>query len=149
MKDSIRWLPLFLIAALAFAWGAETSRLVSLATEPVPQAPLLAITLPGSVTEIIDGDTLTVEVRLPIRVRLLGAWAPELREPGGTVARDRLKVLAAGRRCTVHVPLSGARRLDDVFTFGRLLAHVWVDGEPRSLSQVMVGEGLATKEKIP
>jgi len=130
-------LTLFLVAAAAIAWAADRS-------QPPP-----AVTMPATVVDVHDGDTLTVEIRLPIRVRLLNCWSPELREPGGEAARDHLRKLALGKKCLLHLPLDGARRTDDVLTFGRLLARVWIDGDSVDVSAKMVADGHATREKRP
>ena len=147
MTSAIRWIPVGLLLAVGIGWAADRSVLIHPTLEPIPQSPPLGISVSGTVVDIHDGDTLTVEVRVPIRVRLRDCWAPELSEPQGLEARDRLKEVAEGKRCVIHVPLTDVRRPDQVLTFGRLLAHVWVDRCPRSLSQLMVDEGLATKEK--
>jgi endonuclease YncB( thermonuclease family) len=138
MRGTLRWLPAWLFLAVAIAWATER------VSQQPPQA---AITVPCTMVEVHDGDTLTVDVRIPVRVRLLDCWARELREPGGETARDHLRQLAAGKRGVLHVPLAGADRTDDVLSFGRLLAHVWVAGDDRSLSARMVADGFAAKTK--
>lgn len=108
-------------------------------TEAVPKFQIVA---PGVVTEIWDGDTITCEVRFKARVRLLDCWAPELRDTGGLESRDNLKAFAEGKPCRLVIDLSDVDRLDDVLTFGRVLAHVWVDGKDLSSFQVVTGHAL-------
>ena len=110
------------------------------------------LVVPCQVVEVYDGDTVTVEFTLRARVRMLDCWAPEVRsrnadEKGrGLAAKEYLKQLAEGRRGVLTVPLQG-ERLDDLFTFGRLLGHIHLTGDDESLSEQMVREGHATTTK--
>ena len=47
---------------------------------------MFGLTLPGNVLDVHDGDTVTVEVKRTLRIRLLDCWAPELRDAGGLEA---------------------------------------------------------------
>jgi len=109
--------------------------------------PSPGLTAKCRVLEVYDGDTLTVELRIPVRVRLLDCWAPELREPGGLESRDHLDDFAALKSGTLWIPWDDARRAGDVWSFDRVLGHVWIDGEVRSASQVQIEAGHATLEK--
>lgn len=109
-----------------------------------PDDPRPQLSLPCRVTQVYDGDTLTVEMTIRARVRLLDCWAPELRDEGGVASRDAIKPIE-GKAATLVVPLDGVDRLDDVLTFGRVLGYVWVDGE--SLSEKQVSAGHATFRK--
>jgi endonuclease YncB( thermonuclease family) len=108
-------------------------------------APKPAITVPCHVVSVHDGDTLTVEVRMRVNTRLLSCWSPELREPKGPAARDHLTALAAGRDGTLEIPFDRADNASDLFTFGRVLGRVWIDG--KDVGEVMVADGFATREK--
>ena len=55
-------------------------------TDPVPQ-----LSVPCEVTDIYDGDTLWVMVRVPIKVRLLDCWAPEIKGTKGAEHQAALK----------------------------------------------------------
>lgn len=127
-----RWIAMWLLVG-GISWGAER--------------PTSSVTVRGRAVEIVDGDTLTVEVRVPIRIRLRDCWAKEVREPGGKEAREHLRKMVDGKACLIQIPLEGTRRLDDVFSFGRLLAWVWIDGESVDVSARMVADGFATREK--
>lgn len=117
------------------------------AAEPPP----LGLTVPCRVTEVYDGDTVTVELRLIARVRLLDCWAPEIRttDPAekrrGFDSRDHLRSIADGKEGVLHIPAAEARRMDDLITLGRVLGHVWVDG--RNLSAQQVESSHATSAK--
>lgn len=105
------------------------------------------------VVEVYDGDTITVEIVRRARVRLLDNWAPEVRttdnaeKARGLAAKEFLRQLAEGKEGTIFIPTDEATTLDDVFTFGRVLGHVWVNGERKSLSERMVDEGFSTTDK--
>jgi endonuclease YncB( thermonuclease family) len=115
---------------------------VALATSPAPQ-----ITLPCVITDVHDGDTVTCEVRIPIQVRLLDCWAPELATPEGRTAATYLRGLAKGKSGVLQIPLDHARRTDDVLTLGRTLGNVWIDGDQKSLSERQIAAGRATVKK--
>lgn len=107
--------------------------------------PLPELRLPCRVVEVWDGDTVTVELKMRARVRLLDCWAPELRDAGGKTSRERMRQLAEGQGAILSVPLDRADRLDDVLTFGRILGRVYVKGV--DVGGQLVREGLATREK--
>src|ERR1700716_4238807 len=53
----------------------------------------------GTVTRVVDGDTLVVQLSSgPIRVRLYGIDAPEHNQPGGREAATALTSLVGGER---------------------------------------------------
>jgi endonuclease YncB( thermonuclease family) len=87
------------------------------------------------VVNVHDGDTITAldEGNTQHRIRLQGIDAPELGQPFGRVARDRLAALAKGKTATVHA--SGKDR------YGRVLATVEVEHD--DLGRRLVAEGLA------
>jgi len=76
----------------------------------------------------IDGDTLRVG---PERIRLRGINAPELNEPEGQVAKQRLEELL--RRGSVRIVPHG----QDVH--GRTVADVFVNGQ--NVAQILKSEG--------
>lgn len=94
----------------------------------------------GTVTRIVDGDTLDLGV---VRIRLHGIDAPEtgqtcLRENGrswqcGTAATNRLAELAEGKRLTCEAL--------DRDLYGRIIARCRHEGV--DINGVMIDEGLA------
>ena len=118
----------------------------------MPAAPELGLCARAVVDRVIDGDTLDVELRLPVRVRLLDCWAPEVHgaeKPDGIRAKLELQeLLPRGARVVVHVPTRQAHELSDVFTFGRILGNVWRTNDEKSVSERMVELGFATAEKV-
>lgn len=117
--------------------------------------PSPGLTLDAECVRVIDGDTIEVEVKTRFHVRLIDCWAPESRtsdvteKQKGLRSKARMIQLAEGRPVRVHVPLR--KDITDVTTMGRVLGRVWLntDGVPEraDLSERMVSEGLATKEK--
>lgn len=105
--------------------------------------PQPGLTITGEVLDVYDGDTLTVEVRQTMKVRVLNAWAPELRDEGGPEAKAHLQQLIGNKPVTVYIPAGS--RLGDSLTFGRVLGHVWAGDT--SVAEAMIRAGHATKEK--
>lgn len=124
-------------------------------------APEYGWTTPARVLRVIDGDTLEVEIRRVVRVRMLDCWAPEShldkrvseeeREDSklaGLAAKDALQEIADGRDVILRIPTAADGDLSQVFTLGRVLGKVWLVSEPlESLSERQVRLGHATKEK--
>ena len=111
------------------------------------------LVVPVEVIEVYDGDTLTVRLTLNIRVRLLDCWCPETKtrdleeKAYGIHSRETMKEVCLGEKCLMTIPLEGHDRLDDVFTFGRILARIRVISSGLDVSDEMVRMGEATKEK--
>jgi endonuclease YncB( thermonuclease family) len=137
MKAGIGWRQIAALTAvcwvsfLDFAFAAE-------------RAPQPGITLPCTVTEVTDGDTVVVQLRLTTSVRLKDCWAKELGS-GGEPAKNRLTKLAEGKDATLTIDLSEAKRLGDVFSFGRVIGTLWIEGD--CVNRQLVKEGFATKVK--
>ena len=148
MVGCTRWIPvLSSLAVLGIAWAAKPSSPVRPATELAAQAPALGITVPCTVVEVIDGDTLTVEGTWRAKIRLKDVWAKELRDPGGDAALAHMQTLTKSRKCRLFILLEGARAIGDVMTFGRIVGEIWMDGKVESINVQMVKDGFATREK--
>lgn len=126
-------------------------------------------TTKGVVTRVIDGDTVEVETRRVMRVRFLDCWAPESKidprvaaeitdlekrksiqdqeKQKGLKSKAHLEELAAGKVVTVRIPMDAGGDIAKSITMGRVLGHVWVDGDSQSLSERQVGGGYATVAK--
>ena len=130
---------------------------------PVETAPPEGLTLPGQVVEVHDGDTVTVEVTIRARVRLIDCWAPEVTMDRRVPAAEQAAAKAAGNAsreylqqmvskspsCKLHIPRTGDD-IGDVTSMGRVLGKVWLsDDATRSVSERMVEAGHATKTKQP
>ena len=116
------------------------------------KAPPRGLTAACDVYRVIDGDTVEIELRIPMRVRLLDCWAPETRtkdadeKKRGLASREHLAGIAEGSVGTVFIPWEHASRMGDVLSFGRALAHVWVNDKSLSEEQVKAGHATETKE---
>lgn len=115
----------------------------------VAQPPERGLSLPCNVVQVYDGDTVTVDVTIRCRVRLIDCWAPELREAGGRESQKHLAQMALGKSGTLYIPTAEARHVGELFSFDRIVGRVWIDGELIDLSQRMVAEGHATKTRSP
>lgn len=124
---------------------------VALADEPIEN-----LTTKATVKEVYDGDTIVVTVTREYRIRMLDCWAPEVKtrnieeKEKGIASRDFLRnLLQQGDEVLVQIPLTS--RFGDSMTFGRVLAYVWKDidqdGKLDNISEIMVRDGHATKEK--
>lgn len=89
----------------------------------------------GTVTSVIDGDSLAVDAGSAgsLELRLAGLNAPEADECHHDESRDHLRKLVEGRDVAYD-----ALGVDQ---FGRTLAHVWVDG--RHVNRDLVAGGYA------
>jgi endonuclease YncB( thermonuclease family) len=106
---------------------------------------------------IIDGDTVEIEIRRTLRVRMLDCWAPESRTKDltekalGIAAKQHLgEICPIGSPVTLFIPSSQGGHVDSVFSMGRVLGAVWAaDGDPRDLSQRQrdAGHATATQEE--
>jgi endonuclease YncB( thermonuclease family) len=121
---------------------------------PWPERPVSGWSTDATITRVIDGDTVVVEVRRELHIRLLGCWAPESRS---TDPREKTRGLAAKANMQKLCPEGQAVRLlippgkhkediSDVFTMGRAMAYVWRDGDDRTLSQQQVDGGFAVRD---
>jgi micrococcal nuclease len=103
-------------------------------------------TLRGTVTYVVDGDT--VDVRLTSgrteRIRLIGIDTPERGRCDAAKATTYARSLAQGRATVARGDATQATR----DRYGRLLAYVWLpDG--RMLNRVMIDKGYAQPLTIP
>ncbi len=118
----------------------------------------------GKVVRVPDGDTVDVEIRRRVRVRLRDCWAEESRRDPriknridrdaaklrGIAAKEHLRRVALGKRCVLMIPTQTdgddtTSDVGDVFSLSRALGRVWVDGQ--DLSELQVERGYATRTK--
>jgi micrococcal nuclease len=94
----------------------------------------------GTVTSVVDGDT--IDVRLESgkreRIRLIGIDAPELGRCFSAEASGRARGLALGKRVVLRGDATQATR----DRHGRLLAYVWLPGG-RDLGYQLIAGGFA------
>ncbi len=144
-----------MIAALRLIAVIALASAVAVAVDSAPE--------PGWTTQarclrVIDGDTIEVEIRRVIRVRMLDCWAPESKldarlphaaqtaeKQAGIASRENLRRLCEGRDVVIHIATS--TDVAKAMTMNRWLAQVWLPGDDESLSQKQVKAGHATKAK--
>jgi len=113
-----------------------------------PSKPQPGYTADCTIYRVIDGDTVELEIKHRIRVRLLNCWAPESRT---TDAEEKVRGLAAkqhlidlakvGAEGTVSIP--AGYDLSQTQTLNRLLGYVWIKGQDKSLNEIQVQSGHA------
>jgi endonuclease YncB( thermonuclease family) len=101
------------------------------------QAGLAASDAAGTVSSVVDGDTLDVEG--VGRVRVIGIDTPERGSCGYDESAELLRQLVLGR----SVVLTPATDKDDADAYGRLLRYVDVDGVDAGLAQIRAGHAVA------
>lgn len=118
------------------------------AAAPTPEAALPPGLTPATVTRVIDGDTIEVEIGgVEYTVRYIGVNTPETVDPRrpvecfGREASDFNKGLVLGKAVGLEKDVS---ETDD---FGRLLRYVWVGEE--MVNAVLVREGYAQASAYP
>ncbi len=117
-------------------------------------------TTQATVTHVVDGDTLDVEIRRTIRIRLIDCWAPEsiidkrlppseqaAAKRAGLASKAHLTLLALHQNVIVQIPTSPDGTFADSITLGRALGNVWTQNDPVSLSEKQVAAGHATTTK--
>lgn len=130
--------------------------------------PAVGLCVPCRVVKVIDGDTVEIVAvtGLHWRIRLLDCWChetnrgPDMRRAKGRAAKEfAQQAIDDARSCHLWIPsgedverlvAAGAEANPlDLFTFNRLLGHVFVDDET-TLSELMVraGHGWRTKHEL-
>lgn len=143
---------LFCVLVLSVGWRDSTH------AQSTDRPPVPGWTTQAKCLRVIDGDTIEVEVRRVIRVRLIDCWAPESRidsrlpnaaqteaKRAGKAAKENLRRLAEGRDVVVQIPTG--EDVAKAITLGRWLGNVWVEGDEKSLSEQQVDAGFATRQK--
>jgi endonuclease YncB( thermonuclease family) len=126
-----------LVFAALFCLGACLVVPTASAAKKRAAAPAKPVVLSGTVSRVVDGDTLWLKTEgdgePPVVVRLEGIDAPESCQVGGSEATAALNALALGRSVTVRV----ATRDE----YGRTVGKVF-DGE-KDIGDRMVRDGMA------
>ena len=139
-----------LLSLLAmWAVGALLAQPESQPEPRIVEVPAMGISVPARVLSVHDGDTLKVEVKFVMDVRLLDCWSPELKGDErlkGFAARDNLKKLAEGKTGVLHVPLT-SDNIGKATSMGRILGRVIINGDDLSYEQVKAKHATKTKPK--
>ncbi len=111
-----------------------TAAVVAASAQPAPER---AFTYRGTVSYVVDGDTIAVRLAngRRERVRLIGIDTPERGACLAAQATAQARRLAHGKR----VVLRGDATQDTRDRYGRLLAYAWVGGRDLGYQQVAAG----------
>lgn len=136
------------------ALGAIATALAALTgCTPATPAPAAAPEIQtAEVVAVVDGDTIDVATDAGTkRVRLIGIDTPEIGrdgEPGecyAEEARDVLDGLVYGRTVELRSDPSQA----DADRYGRLLRHVYIDGQSAAVIAISAGAGYEYTYDVP
>ncbi len=114
-----------------------------------------------TITRVVDGDTVEVEVRRRVRVRIADCWSPETRktkhptEKGRGLAAQEVaeQFFPVGSQVVLQIASDGDLDWGDQVTFGRCLGDVWHANRPpytNSFSELMnlTGHTFPTKADL-
>ena len=125
------------------------------------EQPPAGLTTKVVVTNVVDGDTIDVQIIKTVRVRLKDCWCPETRtrdleeKEKGLAAKAHIKTLLGEqelyfgeskyKKAILHIPADEEDDIKDILTLNRILGYIFVDGQ--DISSKMVADGHATKTK--
>ena len=125
------------------------------------EQPPAGLTTKVVVTNVVDGDTIDVQIIKTVRVRLKDCWCPETRtrdleeKERGLAAKAHIKTLLGEqelyfgeskyKKAILHIPADEEDDIKDILTLNRILGYIFVDGQ--DISSKMVADGHATKTK--
>ena len=125
------------------------------------EQPPAGLTTKVVVTNVVDGDTIDVQIIKTVRVRLKDCWCPETRtrdleeKEKGLAAKAHIKTLLGEqelyfgeskyKQAILHIPADEDDDIKDILTLNRILGYIFVDGQ--DISSKMVADGHATKTK--
>lgn len=146
---------IFLIAGCSLVFIFLAIKYVN-AFNPQKDEPKLQI--PARVVSVYDGDTVTIEFKIRVNVRLLDCWAPEIKtkdkeeKDKGLESKKYLEnLLKVDDEVIAEIPFDG--NISNSISLSRILATIYKDidgdGVKDNISSIMVDKGYAkeTKEK--
>lgn len=114
----------------------------------VKEMPELGSYWPGRCIRVVDGDTIDVEVKKIVRVRL-NVWCPEIHGPqreAGLKAKFTLAKAIENKMGVVVIPWKDS--LKDELTLNRVLGRFVVNGDDAGGMMIRKKLGAATKEGL-
>jgi len=92
-----------------------------------------AVTITGTVSRVLDGDTIEISTvcNTVSRIRMIGIDAPEIKQTYGIESRDALAALIMGKVVRVETAVNDL--------YGRSLGLVYIDDADVNLYQLMSG----------
>jgi endonuclease YncB( thermonuclease family) len=102
----------------------------------------------AQVVSVHDGDTITVEVRFRVPIRIRDLYAPELKEQTGPAAKEALEsLLPVGSSCVVFIPSKNPLLLMDSVSLGRIVGDVY-NQQDINVAKDMIERGFGTIKKV-
>lgn len=137
---------LSMLAILACASSAEVTESKRVAATPAPYVrPGLT---PAAVTQVIDGDTIRVEIEgQKYRVRYIGIDTPETVDPRSPVGCFGKEASERNRQLVEGQTIGLEKDVSETDSFDRLLRYVWV--EDMMVNTTLVREGYALASTYP
>lgn len=147
------YIAMMIIAGIAYAATAQPEPEFADAEPKKPEiefreVPRIGVCIPIHNITVIDGDTVEVEVKYRMRVRLIDCWAPETRGPQkvkGERAKKAMEKICQGKDGLIQIPWH-----DDVgkmTSMGRVLASISVNGDDIAYEMRKTGHAVKTKEE--
>ena len=127
--------------------GFFSNYLVDVAAKDI--IPQTGWSIKGKVTDVHDGDTVTVSFSKMMKVRLIDCWAPEvtgIQKAIGLQARDNMKNLVLDKEVTVFIP-EDQSDIGKSTSISRFLGHIWVGDTNIAAKQVSDGFACKTKKE--
>ena len=117
----------------------------------------MRLVLNGALTDIVDGDTIEIEVKRRVRVRVIDCWCAETRtkdpiekELGLAARQYAQEILSDQKLVEVDIPLGVEARFGESMSFDRVLGNVKIqrgDYFVYSFAQAMITAGHAFRTK--
>lgn len=141
--------PPILLTAL-WAWCLVSFACAQELVKPVP-----GLTVPVTITRILDGDTLvakTPSTAFEWHIRLIDTWAPEKKDKGGPESKAWVEAYVkkhASDQALLHIPFPKKFKANPLalITMERLLGYIWVGDELLNAEIVKAGHAKKTKTK--
>lgn len=139
--------PLVLLTVLAVL-GCAGEAEVTESTRPTTATPspyVRAGLTPATVTRVVDGDTIRVEIGgEEFRVRYIGIDTPETVDPRRPVQCFGQEASKRNRQLVEDKVVGLEKDVSDTDSFGRLLRYVWVGDQMTNAALVEEGFALAS-----
>jgi len=107
-------------------------------------APPIGWTTQATISRVIDGDTVEVDINRRLAIRLKDCWALESETLAGQKSTESLeKLLSRGQEVTLHIDGSRRDMVGDIITFSRFVGDIWRPGSTMSAVEYQLSGGHA------
>lgn len=112
-------------------------------------APPIGWTTHATVSRVIDGDTVEVDVNRRLVIRLKDCWAPERSTVAGRKSMEHVNsLIMPGDDLIVQIDGSDRDMIGDLLTFSRFVGDIWIPGDKLSLAEQQIKAGHAYPTKL-